>query len=271
MSLPWSREGVCLVAGMSLETACLGPSPADAPTWVLLHEGLGCIALWRDFPQRLVDATGWGALVFSRGGYGQSEAVPLPRPLDYMTREATDVLPDVLDQFGIRWAVTLGHSDGATIAAVHGGLVSSAATPSTSSSILKGIALMAPHFFTEPMGLRAIRDARTAYNDGELRERLARYHANVDNAFRGWNDAWLHPDFEAWNVSDSLDTIRVPVLALQGHQDQYGTRRQIDIIRERCPAPVETHLLDDCRHSPHLEQGDTVLEHLVRWSHSLRA
>lgn len=246
------QAGSLLVAGKRLETLCHGPAPDGArPTIVLLHEGLGSVALWRDFPARLAEATGCGVFAWSRAGHGQSDPADLPRPLDYQTAEALGPLAEVLDALGQGPFILLGHSDGATMAAVYAG--------SRADPRVRGLVLIAPHFFTEPMGLASIAEARTAYEAGELRARMAKYHANPDNVFRGWNDVWLHPDFEAWNVAEVIDYIRVPVLAVQGVDDQYGTIAQIDEIVSRCYAPVDVEMIEGCRHSPHLE----VPEHLV--------
>jgi len=239
------------VDGQPLEARCYGPSPDEAATIVLLHEGLGCVALWRDFPEQLVEGTGLGVFVYSRAGYGGSNPITLPRPLDYMTLEACQVLPQVLDTVGVQRCVLLGHSDGASIAAIHGGSVQDAR--------VRGLILMAPHFFTEPAGLAAIREARDAYDSGDLKSRLARYHAQVDVAFRGWNDAWLAPGFVEWNIEDVIDYIRVPVLAIQGEDDQYGSIAQIDALEHRLYSPLERHVLAACRHSPHLEQNAQTL------------
>ena len=233
------------VGGVDLECLCLGPPPDTAPTLVLLHEGLGCTAMWRDFPERLVDDTGYGVFAYSRAGYGASDPVSLPRPLDYMTREALEFVPNVLDAAEITNCVLVGHSDGATIAAIHAGQVHDAR--------VNGVVLIAPHFFTEPDGLASIRAARKAFDDGHLRAGLARYHTDPDVAFRGWCDAWLDPDFRSWNVEHVLNTIQIPILAVQGTQDQYGSARQIETIRDRAPGPVTLHLIDKCGHSPHRE------------------
>lgn len=246
----WIENGTLSSGGKSLEYGCFGPTPAEAPTIVLLHEGLGCLALWRDFPQQLSQATGFGVMAYSRAGYGQSDPADLPRPLDYMTREATEVLPQVLDAVGFRRGVLMGHSDGATIAAIYGG--------SVSDMRVRGLILMAPHLFTEDMGLAEIAKARDAY-EGGLRERMAKYHRDPDNAFRGWNEAWLDPAFRAWNVADVIDYLRIPTLAVQGRQDQYGTLAQINEIERRAYAPVDTLILDDCRHAPHQDQPEAVL------------
>ena len=257
MTAPWSSQGTLAAGGKSLEYACFGPGPDRAPTLVLLHEGLGCLALWRDFPKALSEATGLGVFAYSRSGYGQSDPADLPRPLDYMTVEAVDVLPEVLDAIGFRSGVLVGHSDGATIAAIYGG--------SVIDRRVRGLVLMAPHFFTEEVGLAEIEMARTAFGRGDFRERLARYHKDVDTAFRGWNDTWLHPDFLAWNVSDVIDYLRVPVLAIQGREDQYGTLAQIEELTSRCYAPVDTLILKDCRHAPFMDQPDAVLEALQEY------
>lgn len=239
------------VRGKLLEGACFGPGPADAPTVVMLHEGLGCVGLWRDFPPRLAEATGLGVFVFSRAGYGQSDLADLPRPLDYMTREAVEVLPAILNAIGVRQAVLLGHSDGATIAAIHAGTV-------RDPRVLAAV-LIAPHFFTESFGLAEIARARETFATTDLKDRMARYHRDAENTFRGWNDAWLDPGFEAWNVEDALDTLAVPVLALQGREDQYGSLNQIEVVKRRAPGPVTLQVLEGCKHSPHLEQPDVTL------------
>jgi len=237
--------------GADLEAACYGPSPADAPTMVMLHEGLGCVGLWRDFPKQIAEVTGYGVFVYSRFGYGASEPCDLPRPLDYMTREAVDVLPDILTEIGFRRGILLGHSDGASIAAIYAG--------SIQDHRVRGLILMAPHFFTEPSGLAAIAEARQAFETGDLREKLARYHADPDTAFRGWNDAWLDPAFADWNIEQVIAYIRVPVLAIQGKDDQYGTRAQIDTLADQLYSPVDVELLDACRHAPFIDQPEATL------------
>jgi len=241
--------------GKSLEGLCIGKSPADAPTIVMLHEGLGCIDMWKNFPQKIADKTGYGVFVYSRAGYGQSDPADLPRPVDYMTREAVDVLPAAFDAITLERGILLGHSDGASIAAIYGG--------SVSDMRVRGLILMAPHFFTEPGGLTSIRKAKDAYENGDLREKLAKYHKNPDNAFRGWNDGWLTPEFSDWNIGDSIDHLRIPVLAFQGADDEYGTRAQIDEVDERTYSPAETAILDDCGHAPHRDQPEQTLALIV--------
>jgi pimeloyl-ACP methyl ester carboxylesterase len=249
MAWTTDRQLTILAGGAALEARCYGPPPRQAPTAVLLHEGLGCVGLWRDFPRALAAATGHGIFAYSRQGYGASDPCSLPRPLDYMTDEAVRVLPQVLDAIGLERGVLVGHSDGASIAALHAGLVR--------DPRIGGIVLMAPHVFTEPMGLAAIAEARTAYDSGDLRSRLAKHHRHVDAAFRGWNDAWLDPEFARWDIREPLADITVPVLAIQGEDDQYGTRAQIRAIETA--VPVKAVMLADCRHSPFLDQPQRTL------------
>jgi len=252
-SFAWDPEtaGRLTIDGVSLEARCWGPPPAAADTIVLLHEGLGAVALWRDFPAALSAATGRGVFAYSRRGYGASDPVPCPRPLDYMRRETVDVLPRVLAAIGLRRGILCGHSDGASIAALYlGSLV---------DHRINGLVLMAPHFYTEPEGLAAIAEARQAYASGDLRARLAKYHADVDGAFRGWNDAWLDPGFRDWSIEDCLDYIRVPVLGIQGEADQYGTLAQLDTLQQRLYAPFEPLVLADCRHAPFIDRPAATL------------
>ena len=245
--------------GKSLEYARWGPD--GAPTLLLLHEGLGSLGLWRDFPAQLADATGWAVAAYSRAGYGASDPADLPRPLDYMTREATEVLPDVIDAIDADQVVLFGHSDGATIAAIHAGRIS--------DPRVRGVVLMAPHFFTEPEGLAEIARAKVAFEEGDLRARLARHHADPDIAFRGWNDAWLDPGFRDWNVADVLDGITVPVLVIQGDDDPYGTPAQVEAVSTRVPGPVRVEMLADCGHAPHRDYPKAILGLVEGFLHAL--
>lgn len=248
-----SGEGMMMRAGGRwLEGKGFGPTPDKAPTIVMLHEGLGSAELWRDFPQKLADATGYGVFAYSRFGYGGSDPAPLPRPIDYMSREATEVLPEVLGAIGFRKGIFVGHSDGASIAAIYAGTVQ--------DHRVRGLVLMAPHFFTEPMGLKSIAAAKLAYENGDLRQRLARYHVHVDNAFYGWNGAWLDPEFEKWNIEEVIAYLRVPVLAIQGVDDQYGTRAQITALEEQSYNPVDVLMLEECRHSPFIDRPQKTLD-----------
>jgi len=229
----------------------LGPTPDRAPTLVLLHEGLGSVTLWGDFPEKLQAATGLGIFVYSRSGYGTSSPVKLPRPLDYMHREALDVLPKVLDDIGFRRGVLVGHSDGASIAAIYAGGVQ--------DHRVRALALIAPHFIVEDVSVTSIAQIKTAYETGGLREKLARWHRDVDNAFYGWNGAWLDPAFRNWDISEYLAYIRVPVAIIQGADDQYGTMRQVEVAQEECYCPVDVTVLDGAGHSPHREAPAATL------------
>jgi pimeloyl-ACP methyl ester carboxylesterase len=239
-----------------LETGWWGPGPEAAPTLVLLHEGLGSLGLWRDFPARLAEATGCGVFAYSRFGYGGSDPVPLPRPLDYMQREARQVLPRVLDAIDFRCGVLVGHSDGGSIAAIHAG--------SFQDFRVQGLVLLAPHFFTEPEGLAAIREATRRYEAGDLRARLARHHREVEVAFRGWSGAWLDPGFPAaFDLLPDIAHIRVPILAIQGEADPYGTPEQLRVLEREAYCPVEVLMLPGIGHAPQAEAPEVVL-HAVR-------
>ena len=243
--------GFLTIGDSDLEYRMIGPVPADAPTIVMLHEGLGSAGLWGDFPEKLQAATGAGVLVYSRAGYGASTPVTLPRPLDYMHVEALEVLPKLLDLIGFRRGLLLGHSDGASIAAIYAGGVA--------DHRVRGVAMIAPHFVTEAIGLAAIAETRKAYQSGGLRSKLARWHRDVDDTFYGWNDAWLDPGFQSWDISEYLAYIRVPVAIVQGADDQYGTIRQIEIAREECYCPVDVTIISSAGHSPHREAPEATL------------
>jgi pimeloyl-ACP methyl ester carboxylesterase len=242
-----------LIDGLKIDAAWYGPRPDVAPTLILLHEGLGCVQMWRDFPRRLAERSGFGVLVYSRPGYGRSDPVPLPRSLGYMHQEALDVLPAILDQAEIRKAILLGHSDGASIATIYAG--------SRQDFRIRGLVLIAPHFFVEETGLQAIQAATAAYQLGDLRQRLGRYHgSNVDVAFWGWNRAWLDPAFRCWRIDENLAYIRVPILIIQGLKDQYGTAAQIETAEQEATCPVEVVMLAGAGHSPQLEEVDATLQ-----------
>lgn len=244
-------SGFLTIGDQRLEYRMLGPRPDAAPTLVLLHEGLGCVGMWADFPERLQQATGCGVFVYSRAGYGKSSPVKLPRPLTYMHDEARAALPRLLEAIGFRHGLLIGHSDGASIAAIYAG--------SHQDHRIGGLVLIAPHFFTEDSGIASIAQARVAYETGDLRDKLARWHADVDNAFRGWNDAWLDPGFRKWDITCELAYIRVPILIVQGSDDQYGTVRQIETAEQECYCPVEVTLLPGVKHAPHREAPEPTL------------
>ncbi|HEY8290312.1 MAG TPA: alpha/beta hydrolase [Acetobacteraceae bacterium] len=307
------RSGWLTLPDGRIETGWWGPNPDDAPTIVLLHEGLGCVALWRDVPERLAAATGLGVFAYSRFGYGQSDPVSLPRPMTYMHHEGQVVLPQVLAAAGIRDAVLVGHSDGGSIAAIYAGItegerleadapfphrhgrawpdhprlavlaerkgVDGRPPPTTTEGAVKppegwskvghdgrtaprlhALVTIAAHFFVEDLNIASIRQIRNTYDTGELRPRLARYHRDPDIAFHGWNGAWLDPRFRDFDITGFLPTIRVPTLGLQGADDPYGTAAQLEIMRTRMIAPVDTRLIGDARHTPHLEAKEATLD-----------
>lgn len=242
--------------GYQLEYQWLGPQPADAPTIVFLHEGLGCVEMWRDFPERLAEATACGALVYSRAGHGKSDPVDLPRSVSFMHDEALITLPEVLEALNVRNHILFGHSDGGSIALIHAG--------SGNAGRVRGLVLEAPHVFVEEFGLESIRAASNNYENGDLKRKLERYHGvNVDCAFRGWNEVWLNPEFRNWNIEEYLPPVSVPVLVLQGEDDQYGTWRQVEAIEKECSAYVRSVLLPNCGHDPHRDQTERTLDAMI--------
>jgi pimeloyl-ACP methyl ester carboxylesterase len=238
-------------AVLRIEYEWTGAAAQDAPTLVFLHEGLGSVAMWRDFPARLCAAAGVRGLVYSRPGYGRST----PRPAqqrwqpDFMHRQAREVLPALLATLGVQRPWLFGHSDGGSIALLH-----AAAFPDA----VRGAIVLAPHILVEDVSVLSIAQAREAYLHTDLKQRLARYHDDVDSAFRGWNDIWLDPAFRAWSIEQEIAAIRCPVLAIQGLDDEYGTLEQIRGIARRVP---QARLLElaQCGHSPHKDQPEAVI------------
>jgi pimeloyl-ACP methyl ester carboxylesterase len=217
-------------------------SPAPA-TIVMLHEGLGSVSAWRDWPSELARVTGFDVFVYSRAGYGDSDPVTLPRPLTYMHHEADDVLPEVLAQTKIQKCILLGHSDGASISILHVGGKSRVAT-------VLGIALLSPHVFCEDISVTSIEKSREAYVHGNLKSRLAKYHRDVDNAFWGWNGVWLNPEFRKWNIEDRLPKIDLPTLVIQEEHDPYGTLAQVDAIERGVRGSTNKLVLKGNGHAP---------------------
>lgn len=244
-------SGFLKIGASELEYRMIGPAPADAPTLVMLHEGLGSAGLWGDFPDKLQAATGAGVFAYSRAGYGASTPTALPRPLDYMHVEALDVLPKLLDAIGFRRGLLVGHSDGASIAAIYAGGVQ--------DHRIRGVAMIAPHFIVEDISVRSIEEIARAYETSELKSKLSRWHTHVDNAFYGWSRAWLDPKFRQWDICEYLAYIRVPVAILQGADDHYGTLRQVEIAQEECYCPVDVTIVPDAGHSPHREAPEATL------------
>lgn len=246
---------------MRLECQWIAPERGAAPLIVFLHEGLGSVSMWKDWPRRVCDAAGCRGLVYSRYGYGESTARPLREawPVDFMHREAREVLPALLEVLGVNARrdkpVLFGHSDGGSIA-----LLYAARYPDD----VAGVVAAAPHIFVEDISVANIAAAREAYRESDLRARLGRHHRDVDSAFWGWNDIWLSPAFRGWNIEDELNRIACPVLAIQGTGDEYGTLEQVRGIRRRAP---QTELLEipDCGHSPHRDQPATVVQAVARF------
>src|ERR1700709_1224767 len=254
-------SGLLRIGAADLEYRMIGPAPADAPTIVMLHEGLGSAGLWGDFPEKLQAATGAGVFAYSRTGYGASTPAKLPRPLDYMHIEALDVLPKVLETIGFRRGLLLGHSDGASIAAIYAG--------SHQDHRVEGIVLIAPHFIVEDISVASIAEIKAAYETTNLKEKLARWHKDVDNAFYGWNGAWLDPAFRHWDISEFLAYIRVPMAILQGVDDVYGTMRQIEIAQEECYCPVDVTEIPGAGHQPHREAPGPTLDAITEFANAV--
>jgi pimeloyl-ACP methyl ester carboxylesterase len=218
----------------------------------MLQEGLGSAAAWGSFPDQIAAATGAGVFVYSRAGYGRSSLGAMPRSTSFMEEEATDVLPRILAAIGFQRGLLLGHSDGASIATIYAG--------SVQDHRVRGLVLIAPHFFTEEIGIAEIRRARKSFESGGLRERLKSWHADVDCAFRSWNEPWLQPDMHQWDITEALGYIRVPILIVQGEDDQFGTLEQVAAAQRECYCPVETLLLPGVRHVPQREAPELTLK-----------
>lgn len=259
-----SETGFLDLAPHRLEYRMAGPRPHEAPTLILLHQGLGSVGQWDDLPEKLVAETGCGVFAYSRIGYGFSSPAALPRPLDFMHVEAKEILPRVLDAIDFRRGVLVGHSDGASIAAIYAG--------SAQDHRVNGLVLMAPHFVVENVTMDAIRAIRHAYDTSELRQRFQRHHADADATVRGWSDVWLNNDVRLWDLRDDLAHIRVPVLIVQGEDDDFGTVRQIEIAREECYCPVDALLMPGVKHVPHREAPEATLKAIVEFAQrALRA
>jgi pimeloyl-ACP methyl ester carboxylesterase len=244
-----------------LEYRMVGPRPDKAATFVLLHEGLGSVGMWDDFPDRLAAATGLGVFAYSRAGYGQSSPGALPRRVTFMHEEAR-MLARVLDAIGFRRGVLLGHSDGGSIAAIYAG--------SVADHRVRGLVLLAAHFFAEAFGIAEIARMRDAYATAGLRAKLGRWHRDPDGAFQSWSGPWLDPAFRDWDIIEELAYIRVPVLVVQGEDDQYGTLRQVETVQAECYSPVEAVILPGVRHIPHREGAEATMRAIVDFTHRLQ-
>jgi pimeloyl-ACP methyl ester carboxylesterase len=249
-----------------LEVLRISPERSGRPI-VFLHEGLGSVAAWRDFPRTLCDRLDAPGLVYSRRGYGQSSPDPQPRETDYLHREAEVVLPALLAAFGIASPLLVGHSDGGSIALLHAARQNDNSTGDP-ATLPAAIAVMAPHVLVEDVTLEGIRAARIAWGvggpQGKLQTSLAALHADATSAFFGWNDAWLAPAFAHWNIEHEIERIGCPVLAIQGYQDQYGTMAQLDRIARAVSGPCRLLKLQQCGHAPHRDQPEAVIRAIAR-------
>jgi pimeloyl-ACP methyl ester carboxylesterase len=243
-------------AGHRLEYEWIESSNPDRPALVFLHEGLGSMRQWRDFPLRVAQATGCPALVYSRYGYGHSDVLAEPRrSVRFMHEEALEALPAVLAETGIRNPILVGHSDGASIALIHAG----AGNP------VRALALMAPHVFVEEVCIRSIEQAKRDFETTDLPRRLGKYHRDPRRTFYLWNDVWLDPEFMDWNIEEYLAGVSCPVLAIQGRDDQYGTMAQPRAIALKVKGPCELVELERCGHSAFRDRPEATLEAVSRF------
>jgi pimeloyl-ACP methyl ester carboxylesterase len=251
-------------AGQRLEARFVGASPPGAPTLVFLHEGLGSVSRWRDFPDRVCEATGRGALVYSRRGYGASDPVPAaPRNVRYLHDEAYNVLPAVLDAAGLASVILVGHSDGASIALLH--------AAEDGEARVRAVVALAPHLFVEDVSVESIRAIAESWKTTDLRARLERHHgANVDGAFLGWNGVWLDPGFRSWTIEREVARVTVPLLVVQGEDDEYGTLAQVEACKRLARGPVTVRLLRECGHAPQRDRPDETCAAIAQFVEGVR-
>lgn len=254
-----SSHSLLTVAGRQLDHVVKNEAGSE-PTLVFLHEGLGSIELWRSFPDDVVEATGHRGLVYSRSGHGWSETATERRPLDFMDREALEVLPSLLERFEVSDPILIGHSDGASISLVH-----------AAHHQVEALVLLSPHVFVEDHGLEEIRRVAEPEANGDLMQKMVKYHHDPGATFGAWSDVWLDPGFRAWNIEHVLGRIECPVLLIQGLDDKYGTMAQIDAIESQVSGPVQRLELESCGHSPHLSQPVRTLEATVRFIREISA
>ena len=247
------------IDGVKLETA-LVPGDATKPWLVFLHEGLGSVSLWRDFPEKLARRLQCRALIYSRRGYGRSDALAGPRNVRFMHDEALQVLPKLLDHYAIEKPILIGHSDGASVALIYA---------ANHTANVMGAVLMAPHVMVEPISQQSIARITEVYEQGDLRTRLARHHAHIDDAFLGWSRIWLDPRFRLWSLGAECQRLRTPTLLVQGEDDEYGTLAQLDAIAEVAPGPVERLVLAKCGHAPHRDHEPAVLDAIAVFADKL--
>lgn len=243
------------VCGHRLEVLRIPGRDRNTPELVLLHEGLGSVMHWRDFPLRVASATGCPVTIYSRYGSGKSDLLAEPLPVTYMHDEALKTLPDLLMQLDIKNPILLGHSDGGSIALIYAGV----------HNDIRGLVLFAPHVFVEDLSIASITQSKIDFLTTDLPEKLSCYHRDAPRTFWGWNNIWLHPDFRSWNIEEYLPGIQCPILAIQGVDDQYGTMAQLQAIARQSGGPVEILGLENCRHSPHRDQPEAVLKAIAEF------
>jgi pimeloyl-ACP methyl ester carboxylesterase len=248
--------------GRSLEYEWVGTGQSGRPVLVFLHEGLGSIPQWRDFPQKVVEAVGCRALVYDRYGYGQSDVLQEPRrSVRFMHDEALFSLPEFLSCLKVENPVLVGHSDGASISLIHAG----------AGHKVRAVVAMAPHVFVEEICIRSIVDAARTFETTDLPDKLGRYHRDVKKTFYGWADVWRDPEFKRWDITEYLPGIRRPVLAIQGHGDEYGTMAQLDAIKQQVSGPCEVLKLTDCGHTAFRDQPEKTLAAVTAFIDRLKA
>ena len=257
------EDGVLNIDGLSIEYRKFSGTKAG-PMIVLLHEGLGSVSAWKDFPELLCKATGLSVFLYSRAGYGNSSPIKLPRSVDFHSDEAVRILPKILDAAEIERCILLGHSDGASIATIYAGA-------KNLDNQAERLILLAPHIFAEEKCVTAVEQAITAYENGKLRKALRKFHGkNTECAFRGWSDVWTDPEFSCWNIEEYLPFIKIPVLAIRGEDDPYNTIIHLDGITERVSGEVECFNLSNCAHAPHQEQEARVLRLIEKFLRACR-
>ena len=254
-----TEDAYVVASGHRLRVRKLSHPDSDGessqPTLVFLHEGLGSIEMWHDFPTILAETTACDCLIYDRWGHGRSDPLDVKRTLGYVHGEALDSLPEVLNHSNVDDAILIGHSDGGSIA-----LIFAAEYP----EILRGIITEAAHVFVEEITLEGIREALDIYNNTDLKQRLARYHGtNTEKIFRAWHETWLQPEFKSWDIQDCLPKIKCPVLVIQGEDDQYGTAAQVEAIAHQVTGPSKPLLIPNCAHIPHREARDRVAQEMT--------
>ena len=250
-----AKISIVKVADHNLEILRIAGIDPQLPDLVFLHEGLGSVSHWRDFPAKVAAATGCPVTVYSRYGAGNSDVLTEPRSVRYMHHEGLIVLPELLTKLEIKNPILVGHSDGGSIAIIHAG----------AHDQVRGLILLAPHVFVEDLSVASIAEAKTVFETTDLPQKLTRHHRDVARTFWGWNDIWLDPEFRKWNIEEYLPRITCPVLVIQGVQDQYGTMAQVEAIRRQAAGSVEVLAPENCKHSPQRDQPDAVLEAIKRF------